>query len=115
MTVSNLVNQKTWSTFGFAEQFAQGNERYIDPNATKITTVVSSGNPFLDGEAEMKIAEAATTTTQPFINWFTINADEMLAQFADEDEDDLILAPAIIEAAATPTTTKPRRPLTRRF
>jgi hypothetical protein len=31
MTVSNLVNQKTWSTFGFAEQLAQGNTDYIDP------------------------------------------------------------------------------------
>jgi hypothetical protein len=42
MTVSDLVNQKTWSTFGFAEQLAQGNERYIDLNRAGIVGGKSS-------------------------------------------------------------------------
>jgi hypothetical protein len=126
MTVSDLVNGKTWATFGFAEQLAQGNERYIDPAASQVATVTtSSGNPFLDAMADFAAStdtddttETTTDTTaitaQPFINWFTINADEMLAQLdaEDEDTDALILAPAVIEATAP---TKPRRPLTRRF
>jgi hypothetical protein len=84
MTVSDLVNGKTWSTFGFAEQLAQGNERYIDP-----------------------------TASQPIIvtNIFTIAAAEMLAQFdQDEDGDALITLLDIIAASApAPIRTKPRR------
>jgi hypothetical protein len=100
----------------FAALFAQGAEAYSD--STKPTQ--ASGNPFLDNsDADLDTETETTETTdaghtyaqqdaQPIIvNVFTIAAAEMLAQFADEDEDELqILAPAIIEATAP---TKPKR------